>query len=176
MGFAPPARHPDLDAPTCELDRLALALDCKLSKIRADRQDLAEPTNWLAPAAEEDLVAIRSKWQLPETYEEFLRKFSPLKVTVTGRGFGTGLHMLGASELVSGQAGYAYNSTENRPIEDWPSEYLVIGDVFADPHILDLSATKAVDTPVLTAPHGVRVWRFQSVTPTFLAFLRRLAR
>jgi hypothetical protein len=71
-GFPTPARHPDLDAPRSELDRLARALDAKLAKARATRQDLANPTNWLTPAPPAELAAIQSMWQLPDLSAKFL--------------------------------------------------------------------------------------------------------
>jgi hypothetical protein len=175
-GFTTPARHPDLDRPISELDHLAQALDTKLARARAKDQDLANPTNWLVPAAPENLAMIDSRWQLPVLYLEFLRKFSPLKVTVTGRGFGMGLELYGAGDLVRGQDGYSFNPVENRVIADWPASYVVIASMGADPFVLDLTATEKGDAPVLSASHGEGTWEFREVSGSFLTFLRRLAR
>jgi hypothetical protein len=175
LGFSPPERHPDLDCPISELDRLASALDIKLARLRAQDQDPTNPTNWLSPAAQDDMAAIRSRWQLPEIYSEFLRKFSPVKVTVRGRGFGMGLELYGSGELVRSQDGYSFNPIENKPIPDWPGGYLVIASIDGDPFVLDLSATKGNDAPVRSALHGQGTWEFKKVASSFLMFLKRLA-
>jgi hypothetical protein len=172
-GFPTPARHPDLDAPRSELDRLARALDAKLAKARATRQDLANPTNWLTPAPPAELAAIQSMWQLPDLYLDFLRKFSPLGVTILGRGFSMGLELYGAIDLVKGQQGYSFDRDENLPLSQG---YVVIASMSGDPFVLDLSQTKDADAPVLTALHGMGEWDFTKVSAKFLTFLRRLAR
>ena len=175
-GFTTPARHPDLDRPISELDHLAQALETKLAKARAKDQDLANPTNWLVPAVPEDMAAIESRWRLPALYVEFLRKFSPVKVTVTGRGVGMGLELFGAGDLVRGQDGYSFNPVAKQVIADWPASYVVIASMGADPFVLDLSATERGDAPVLFASHGEGTWEFSEISGSFLRFLRRLAR
>jgi hypothetical protein len=172
-GFPTPARHPDMDAPRSELDRLAQALDAKLAKARAARQDLANPTNWLTPAPPAELAAIQSMWQLPDVYLEFLRKFSPLCVTIWGRGCSLGLNLYGATELVKEQRGYLFDSDDNLP---GSQRYVVIATMSSDPFVLDLSKTKDGDAPVLTALHGMGEWDFTKVSAKFQTFLRRLGK
>jgi len=64
-GFAPPVRHPKLDAPESAVDFVANRLDAKLAKYRRERQDIANPSDWLTPASAADLASVQALWQLP---------------------------------------------------------------------------------------------------------------
>ena len=185
-GFSPPERHPRLDAPESQLDRIASQLDAKLAKLRKARQDPVNPSNWLVPASQSDLAAIQARWTLPSMYSEFLRNFSPLRVNVVSRRYYQGLDLFGASELLAAQHGYSFNPLTGERIDDWPPEYLVIGNHAGDPFVLDLSHPSTVDAPVLTAGHDdppmltaghlESGWNFARETPSFLTFLERLSR
>ena len=104
-GFVPPITSEALTTPLTEIDKLAVRLESKLRRYRDGGQDLANPTNWLVPADGSDLLAITERWPLPERYIEFVTKFSPRSVTIYGKGFGQGLSLYGASELVRAQDG-----------------------------------------------------------------------
>src|SRR5262245_54908540 len=120
--------------------------------MRKQRQDLADPTNWLTPAATKDIQAIKKRWDLPLTYLDFLVRFSPLKVYLLGRRFLAGLFLYGAGELIKAQDGYSYNPIAQQIIEDWPANLLVIAADNADPYALDLSKSDGIDAPILYAP------------------------
>ena len=151
-------------------------LEAKLKRYRADRQDLANPTNWLVPASPAQLAAVTKRWRLPARYVEFITRFSPLKVTIYGRGCGQGIELFGAAELIEGQYGYSYNPFATAEIEDWNRDLVVIAYEAGDPYVLDLAAAQNGDCRVLTARHGQGSWEFTQVTARFTSFLSRLAR
>jgi hypothetical protein len=185
-GFSPPERHPRLDAPESQLERIASQFDAKLAKLRKARQDPVNPSNWLVPASQSDLAAIQARWTLPSMYSEFLRNFSPLRVNVVSRRHYQGLDLYGASELLSAQSGYSLDALTGERIGGWPPEYLLIANHAGDPFVLDLSQPGTVDAPVLTAGHDdppvlaaghlESAWNFAREAPTFLTFLERLSR
>lgn len=185
-GFSPPERHPRLDAPVSQLDRIASQLDAKLAKLRKARQDPVNPSNWLVPASQPDLAAIQARWALPSMYSEFLRDFSPLRVNIVSRRYYQGLDLFGASELLSAQHGYSLNALTGERIGGWPPEYVVIANHAGDPFVLDLSQPGTADAPVLTAGHDEppvltaghleSSWNLAREAPSFLTFLERLGR
>ncbi|GMU84271.1 MAG: hypothetical protein AMXMBFR47_41410 [Planctomycetota bacterium] len=180
-GYAPPPRDPALDDPRSPLERAAAALDRKLAGLRAESQDAANPTNWLSPPAESDLATISARWPLPTRYLEFLRRFSPVRVSIPGRRYITALEMFGAADLMKGQVGYSVYSNTGERIESWPAHFLVIAADNADPYVLDLSQSNGVDAPVLYAMHDYlgdedTEGEFDVVSPSFLAWLRRVGR
>jgi len=175
-GFGVPLRHPKLDAPESATDVVASRLDARLAKYRREHQDIANPANWLTPASAADLASVQALWPLPTVYLEFLRKFSPLRVTIENRRYYQGLRLYGAAELIAGQRGYSEDANTQRTFPDWPANYVVIGDHAADPFVLDLTGRPAADAPILTAEHGLGAWNFRKEAPSFLAFLEKLAR
>jgi SMI1 / KNR4 family (SUKH-1) len=185
VGFSPPERSPRLDSPQNPVDEVASRLDQKLARLRAQRQDPMNPSNWLTPASAADLAAIEARWHLPSTYIAFLRDFSPVKVTIDSRRYYQGLELYGAAALPAAQYGYSFNPKTKEVIDDWPPEYVVIANHAGDPYVLDLAHVSQGDAPVLTAGHdeppvliGDQLrggWRFRKEAPTFLAFLEKLA-
>jgi hypothetical protein len=174
-GFTPPSVSLALATPRTEIDKLAAKLEAKLRRYRAAEQDLANPTNWLVPAAAHEIQAVTTRWPLPAAYLEFITKFSPLRVTLYGRSGGQGLALYGASELTVGQYGYSYDPRTSTTIANWQPNHVVIAAEAGNPYVLDLAATKAGDCPVLTAPHGRGAWSFSETTAKFSTFLKRLA-
>jgi hypothetical protein len=175
-GFHSPLRHPSLDNPVSPLDLVASRLDAKLAKSRLELQDITEPTNWLTPASATDISSVRELWPLPSFYLEFLAKFSPLRVTIRNRRYYQGLCLYGAADLIEAQVGYSHHGITKKLLAEWPSAYVVIADHAADPFVLDLSSGPLEDAPILTAMHGTGGWDFQRQAPSFLAFLKQLAR
>jgi hypothetical protein len=174
-GFERPPRHPKLDNPVSAIDSIASRLDAKLAKSRQERQDIANPSNWLTPASAADISAAQALWPLPDVYVEFLSKFSPLRVAVESRRHYQGLCLYGAAELIARQQGYSRNPLTQSVLAGWPLGYVVIADHAADPFVLDLSNRPVTDAPILTALHGTGVWEFRKEAPSFLRFLQRLA-
>lgn len=172
---APPMRHPALDDPTTTFERIVSRLDRILAKRRHERQDLAEPTDWLAIAAPEDLQEIKDRWNLPSTYLDFLTRFSPIGATLESEEFYNPFEIFGAGELIEAQNGYSFNPVNEQSIEDWPADFVVIASHGGDPFVLDLSKADAEDAPVETAEHGVGVWKFARVADSFAEFLEQLA-
>ena len=175
-GFKPPITHSSLMNPKSELEKVAAALEKKLAKARAKEQDLANPDNWLVPGDPVYLKAIQAKWELPKLYIEFLTMFSPLKVVLSAKGIGSDIEIFGASNLIEGQNGYSFNPETDKPILDWPEKYVAIANESGDPYVLDLSAIKDGDAPVLNATHGHGKWDFLIVCPSFLRFLEKLGK
>ena len=175
-GYSPPNRHAALDKPRTALEKIVSRFDKKLSKKRRVWQDLAEPTDWLALAAPEDIQHIKARWKLPSIYLNFLTRFSPIKVTIESRRFYNHFQLFGASELLEAQEGYSYNPVEQEPIEDWPAHLVVVASHGGDPFVLDLSKSDGKDAPVDTAEHGAGVWEFEPVADSFCEFLAQLAK
>lgn len=183
-GFAAPHPHPSLQRPETPIELAASRLEAKLAKQRATDQDPVNPTNWLIPAAIEDLAAIQAKWRLPEHYLEFLTKFSPLRVSIESRRYYQNLTLYSAADLIAYQTGFATVHLEAGNANPWPEHYLVIADHALDPFVLDLSRPTSreafLDAPVLTAMHGMgthetATWEFSLENRSFLSFLERLA-
>jgi hypothetical protein len=170
-GYPPPRRDRALDHPVTEFERLVSRLDSKLSASRGV-VDPANPHNFLVPASEEAIRAIRNRWNLPPAYLVFLTRFSPLRVRIDAERFYNGFWMYGADELLKRQIGYGLDA-HGKPLEGWPDEYVVIADHGADPFVLDMSRSP-VEVPVLSAEHGMGRWDFINEAPTFEAFLAGL--
>jgi hypothetical protein len=177
QGYSEPRRHPALDEPKTDFEKIVSRLDKKLAKKRQDRQDLADPTAWLAVAAPADIQRIKARWDLPSIYLDFLTRFSPIKVIIESRRFfNGGLLLFGASDLIEGQNGYSFNSIEGRPIEDWPEHLVVFAYHAGDPFVLDLAKSDGKDAPVDTAEHGAGAWAFSRIADSFCGFLETLAK
>src|SRR5262249_9692165 len=139
-GYSPPTRHPALDNPKTSFEKIVSRLDKKLAKERQSKwQDLADPTDWLALGAPDDLERIKARWDLPSIYLDFLTRFSPIKVIIKARRFYNPFWLFGASELIQAQDGYSFNPIEQEPILDWPAHLVVIASHGGDPFVLDLS-------------------------------------
>jgi hypothetical protein len=171
-GYPPPRRDIALDHPVTELERIVSRLDSRLSASRGT-VDPANPHNYLVPASEEVIRAIRSHWNLPPTYLEFLARFSPLRVQIDAERFYNGFCLYGAGELLKRQIGYSLDA-EGKSLEGWPDGYVVIADDGADPFVIDTSRAP-VEAPVLSAEHGMGRWDFVDEAPSFEAFLAGLA-
>lgn len=175
VGYAEPAVHPALVNPVTELEKCASKLDKKLAKARKKEQDLANPSNWLVIANETDIAAIKQKWVLPEIYLLFVKNFSPLNVYIEKKIFNYGLHLYGAKDLIEGQNGYSYNPVTKTKIEEWPSNFLVIGDDGADPYCIETGRSADQEVRVYTCEHGLGTWDFELFADSFLDFLKGLA-
>ncbi|MGK5060385.1 SMI1/KNR4 family protein [Janthinobacterium sp. LB2P49] len=175
-GVAPPATHASLDDPRTALEKAAAKLEKKLAAERKKDQDLASPSNWLVIADNADLAAINQRWTLPEQYQRFLARYSPLRVYIDSKRYFQGLNLYGAAGLIKAQHGYSYNPVDQEVIADWPAHYVVIADAGADPYCLDLSAIENGDAPVYTAEHGAGVWRFERHADSFVEFLKEIAK
>jgi hypothetical protein len=176
-GYAEPARHPALDKPNTKFEKTIAKLEKRLAQLRAEWQDLANPTNWLTPAESADIKTIKKQWKLPKNYLDFLTRFTPLKVSIpaSDEDFAREIQLFGAADLIAGQAGYSIHGLSGKPIDDWPEEYLVIGQAEGDPYYLDLSETDGTDASVGTAEHGQGSWEFFEEADSFRDFLEELA-
>lgn len=176
-GYEPPKRHPALDRPRSRFEKAVAELEKRLASLRNDHQDLANPSNWLTPAEPTDLKAIKNQWKtLPEHYLDFLTRFSPLNVgiPVDDGELAREIRLLGASELIDGQTGYATDK-RGKPLARWPKGHVVIATADADPYVLDLSESDGKDAPVLTAMHGTGKWKFERLADSFEEFVRSLS-
>ncbi len=172
--YPQPRRHPALDRPQTEFEKIVHRLDKKLAKHRKRQQDLAEPTNWLVIADSHDIDRIKARWELPATYLDFLTRFSPLRVNIRARRFYNPFWLFGAAELLKAQNGYSFNPIDEQPISDWPAHLVVIASHGGDPWVLDLSHSDGNDAPIWTSAHGTGEWRFEPVADSFVEFLEQL--
>jgi hypothetical protein len=175
-GYSKPQRHAALDNPTTEFEGIVSRFDKKLAKRREDPPDFANPMDWLALAAPEDMQRIKAKWDLPSLYLDFLTRFSPVKVVLESQKFYNGFQLFGAAELIEAQDGYSFNPIEQQPIEDWPAHFVVIASHGGDPYVLDLSKSDGNDAPIKTAQHGTGFWKFRQIAASFHEFLQQLAK
>lgn len=176
QGFSEPIRHPALDKPKTTFEKIVSRFDKKLAKKRQKHQDPANPTNWLAIASKDDIERITTRWDLPSVYLDFLTRFSPTSVIIESRRFYNHLQLFGANELIKAQDGYSFNPVKQKPIKDWPADYVVIASHGGDPFVLDLSNSDGKDAPVLTAEHGMGEWNFDEDADSFATFLDSLAK
>jgi hypothetical protein len=173
-GYVLPPSDPSLDSPVTRLELAASHLDRLLRKPRQDRFDPANPSNLLIQASTDKIDAIGHEFTLPDSYLEFLRRFSPLNVIIESRRFVNGLRLYGADDLISGQRGYSIDALTNLPIPGWPTSMVVVGDDGGDPYTLDLSRNSESDAPVCSALHGAGSWTFRTVAPSFVGFIEQL--
>ncbi|OOG19355.1 hypothetical protein BWD42_05320 [Sphingobacterium sp. CZ-UAM] len=174
-GYPKPKTHNSLENPKTELEKIASKLNRKLQAQRAKNPDLSNPTNWLVVADKTDILNIEKKWKLPENYLLFLKNYSPLNVFIDSKKYFQGLHLYGASELITRQEGYSFNPVTNKSIADWPKNFVVIADAGADPYCIDINEITENDAPIYTSIHGSGEWEFELYADNFLTFLKEIA-
>lgn len=170
-------QHPALFNPITEVDKAAAALEVVLRRQRIGHPPSGPPMNWLFRADEADIKEVRSRWDLPEVYIEFLEKFSPFGLDFEAEDnlYWQPVTLFGAHDLISGQDGYSFNSVEGTGNEDWPRSYVVIGHTGYDPFVIDLNQISNGDAPVLHSIHGMGKWEFGPVEDSFIKFLLSLS-
>lgn len=117
---------------------------------------------------------IKSRWNLPESYLNFLTQSPAEGLDIENDQFENWLHIYGYADLIANQEGYSYNPVTKKIIEVWPKNYIVIADDGADPYVLDLSDPHAKDIPVLFAHHGTGSWDFELYASSFDEFLQKV--
>ncbi len=75
------------------MPELALQPGNLLQVERDANQDLSNPSNWLTIANETRISEIEKRWNLPKSYLEFLKKYSPLNVYIDNDKFFQGLNL-----------------------------------------------------------------------------------
>jgi SMI1 / KNR4 family (SUKH-1) len=165
--------HPDLLRPKTELDRTAQALEAVLAIQLANQRERSPTQGRLLPSSPATIETLLQRWKLPSIYVRFLKKYSPNSVLISMKRQVEDLQLFGAAELELAQDGYSHNSIKNEVIDIWPTHYVVIAEMAGDPFVLDLSAAKKGDAPVLTAKHGQGAWKFRKFADTFLEFLQK---
>ena len=172
-GYQEPTTHPSLKNPQTELERVAAKLDQKLQIKRQKRQDLSNPSDWLALASSDKMAQIMQQWTLPKDYLLFLTRYSPIRVCIIKKAFSQGLWLYGADDLMAFQAGYAYNGITKEVVMDWPKQFVVIADDGGDPYCIDIDDPKG---SVYTSMHGMGAWDFEKYADSFIDFLKQLAK
>ncbi len=173
IGYSTPQRHPSLKNPKTVLEKVVAKLDKKLEIKRQKRQDLSNPSDWLAMAKDEAILKITQQWNLPKEYLLFLTCYSPIHVCITKQAFSQGLWLYGADNLIQNQAGYAYHGITQEIFTDWPKEFVVIADDGGDPYCIDINDPKGA---IYTSMHGMGQWEFEKYTDSFTDFLKILAK
>lgn len=169
-GYEDPIVHPCLLNPNSPEEKVYVRLDNKLAKKREKNTDKAHLTNWLVQGNKDDIERIKNELNVPDNYFDFLMKASPLNVEIKLKGYGPTV-LYGAHELVQMQGGYAFNPMDNKKIEDWPENYIVIASCFADPFCIDRSQN---NSPVYYAMHDTDKWEFEETYSSLLEFLKAL--
>jgi hypothetical protein len=170
-------RDPALDNPQTEFEKVIAEFDFKLAQYRANDPDEETcPSNYLAAASSDDMKAIMNKWSLPKNYLIFLERFSPHNMTccLQLKSVSEELDLYSASTILEMQGGYAFNSLTGEGFENWPANYVVIGNLFWDPLIYDLSMCDKDDGPIFVAPHGEAEWDFSKYAKSFESLIQEL--
>lgn len=90
-------------------------------------------------------------FNLPDALQGFYADVGPKDVCIEGYGNPTTIPAL--KNLWEFQAGYRWNGLTNKPIEDWPSDWLVVASEGGDPYIFDMKTNR-----ILFAQHGTGEW------------------
>jgi len=102
----------------------------------------------------EELARIEKEFdrQLPDDLREYVHKYAPAE-SIDFESVGNCLQLYAISELAFKQDGYNFNSVLNETIEDWPSEYFIIGSEGADPIVYDME-----NLEIIKLEHGTGDW------------------
>lgn len=176
-GLPQPARDPALDNPLPDFEKVISEFDSKLARYRVnDPDEKTNPSNFLAAASKDDMEAVKKRWSLPKRYLTFLERFSPYNMTceLQLKFASSGFDLYSASTILEKQAGFAFDPQTGKRHSDWPENYVVIGDAWADPFVFDLSKCDENDGPIFTAQHGIGEWRFRKYAKSFEALLQKL--
>lgn len=169
-GYEVPLTHECFLNPQTDVEKVYARLNNKLKIKREKHTDKAHPLYWLIVSDKNDLEHIIKELKIPDNYVDFLAKASPLNVEIKLRGYGL-VELFGSDNLIEMQSGYSYNPFEDKKIEDWPENYVVIGSCMADPFCIDISQE---NSPIYHAQHGMNEWNFEVIYPTLLDFLKAL--
>lgn len=111
--------------------------------------------------------------QLPAPLRHYIAEVLP-RGSVYFRGIGNPLRLWGADRLSPRLLGYNTHALTGAPLEDWNRSWFIVGDIGADPVVLDLDDTASGDEatwPVLTAAHGIGEWTFDVVADSLPQFV-----
>ncbi|AWH21145.1 hypothetical protein [Stenotrophomonas sp. ZAC14D2_NAIMI4_6] len=123
-------------------------------------QDLRDRFTVFGPLQAQDENHWQGPFPLPAVVARFYAQVGPLGIEINAKVGHAGITIPGLEvwipplqRLWSHQAGYRWHGISGEPIEDWPSNWLVIADLGADPFILDMD-----DGRILFAQHGRGHW------------------
>jgi len=123
-------------------------------------QDLRDRFAAFGPLQAQDENDWQGPFPLPPVVARFYAQVGPLGREINAKVGHAGITIPGLEvwipplqRLWSHQAGYRWHGISGEPIEDWPSNWLVIADLGADPFILDMD-----DGRILFAQHGRGHW------------------
>ncbi|WP_343649388.1 hypothetical protein [Stenotrophomonas sp.] len=139
-------------------------------------QDLRDRFAAFGPLQAQDENDWQGPFPLPPVVARFYAQVGPLGREINAKVGHAGITIPGLEvwipplqRLWSHQAGYRWHGISGEPFEDWPSNWLVIADLGADPFILDMD-----DGRILFAQHGRGHWDagvFLDDLPTLMAAL-----
>ena len=168
-GYLPPKQDEALFYPTNHFEEVVSKLNKKLIK-EQDNDDYSNYDNFLIIPDDKELNKVLEKYNIKGIYLEFLKRFSPCNTIIT-KGMNEIL-LYGVDNIVESQIGYSVDSDINI-VEDWPTNYLVIADRFADPYCIDITNG---NSEIYFAKHGQGAWEFKKVYNNFIEFLEYLAK
>ncbi|AWH28862.1 MULTISPECIES: hypothetical protein [Stenotrophomonas] len=123
-------------------------------------QDLRDRFAAFGPLQAQDENDWQGPFPLPPVVARFYAQVGPLGREINAKVGHAGITIPGLEvwipplqRLWSHQAGYRWHGISGEPFEDWPSNWLVIADLGADPFILDMD-----DGRILFAQHGRGHW------------------
>lgn len=160
----------DLDAvAAAELDQAARHFAEQVTQCTASAR--------FAPASGDVLQEIATHLPLSSALRHWYRSAATPASSITIRQLGNDCTIYSPGDLVENQLGYRWYSDPSQedpqPLEGWLPEWVVIGDIGADPIIAD---THLAGTPILSAMHGEGEWDPHLMAPTLARYLEAWAR
>lgn len=126
------------------------------------------------------LARLKSRFELPRRYTEFLAECDPIEVetaTPSER-----IQLFGTADLETEQQDFCVDDSGERietPAKNgWRPSWILIGrsGLLGDPYFLDVANVDAEgDCPVFTAMSGTEVWQPKLCASSFAMFVRILA-
>lgn len=177
IGMPKPTRDQALDNPQSNFEKVLADFDSRLALYRSqDPDEQTNPSNFLASSSMQQIDQIKQNWQLPANYLTFIERFSPTNMTcqLQLKFVTRGINLYPASKLLSRQEMFAIDPLSKLLNPGWSESYVVIGDAWLDPFVIDLSDCGELDGPIYTAQHGVGEWKFRKFAKSFEQLLSRI--
>lgn len=155
-----------------DLDRAAAMAIEHAAALFADRVLQCDPTARFASAMPDRVLRVETDVPLSPELVHWYRYLAPVSTVVIPQ-LGNFCKVYGLEELAANQVGYRWQGllegSRGKRLDGWPSSWLTIGDIGADPIIAD---TGNVGTPILYCMHGTGNWHPHLIAPTLAAYLK----
>lgn len=159
-----------------ELDAVAAAELEQAARHFAEQVARCTASAHFAPASGDVLRQVESCLPLSGELRHWYRSAAPAS-SISIRQLGNDCTMYSPGDLVENQLGYRWYSDPGQEepdlLDEWRPEWVVIGDIGADPIIAE---THLAGTPILSAMHGGGEWNPHLMAPSLARYLEAWAR